>query len=521
VSCRPAAQPTSAPSELHISVTGDPKSLDPIQVIEDSSDTIRYLTAGVPLRINRATDALEPELAESWNLSTDSRSITIHMRAGLKFSDNTPLNANDVARSLNRALDPKEASPIGDTFASDAGKPVVTVTSPLDLSIAYSAPKPGLDRLLDTLPVVPATVGKLPATAGPYYIAEYKPGQYLRLARNPNYWKRDQAGKPLPRIDSIRVDIQANHDLEVERFLRGDEHIIAKLDPLSFDRVDKAMPGAARDLGPSLDSESMWFNESPAHTLPEYKRKWFRSAAFRHAVSRAINRDDIARVVYGGRAHASRGPVSPGSKFWFNTSLGPLPYDPDGAAKLLAGDGFVLRDGVLHDATGHPVEFSLITNAGNAAREHIAPLIQTDLAKLGIKLNIVPLDFNSLVDRIAKTFDYELAMLSINVELDPIEVINVWMSSGDHHAWWIGEKTPATPWEARIDELERIQSSSGSRDARKKAFDEVQQIAVDQEPIIYLVNPDHLSAISPHVKGAQPTAVPPQIWWNMEWLSLE
>ena len=71
------------------------------QVIEDHSDTVRYLTAGVLVRVNRATDTLEPELAESWKLSDDSRSITFHLRAGLKFSDNSPLDANDVARTLN------------------------------------------------------------------------------------------------------------------------------------------------------------------------------------------------------------------------------------------------------------------------------------------------------------------------------------------------------------------------------------------------------------------------------------
>jgi peptide/nickel transport system substrate-binding protein len=293
------------------------------------------------------------------------------------------------------------------------------------------------------------------------------------------------------------------------------------LSPAGFDRVEKAMPGAARSLGPSLDSESLWFNESPAKTLAEWKRTWFRSAAFRHAVSLSINRDDISRIVYNGRAHPSAGPVSPANRFWFNAALKPLPYDTGAALKDLAADGFQLRNGVLRDRTDHAVEFSLITNAGNFPREKMAPLIQADLAKLGIKVDIVTLDFNSLVDRIAKTFNYEAVLLSINIEEDPMEAMNIWMSSGEHHAWWLSEKSPATPWEARIDELEKIQASSGSRDVRKKAFDEVQIIAEQQEPIIYLVNPDYLCAISPRLKGAQPSVAPPQVWWNVEWLHLE
>ena len=54
-----------------------------------------------------------------------------------------------------------------------------------------------------------------------------------------------------------------------------------------------------------------------------------------------------------------------------------------------------------------------------------------------------------------------------------------------------------------------------------QAFDEVQRIAVEQEPIVYLVNPDYLCAIAPNLKGTQPSVTPPQVWWNVEWLRLE
>jgi len=526
VSCQSVPKPGQGPKELRISIAGDPKTFDPLQVAENHSETVRYLTAGVLVRVNRATDTLEPELAESWKLSGDGRSIAFHLRPGLKFSDNSPLDANDVARTLNRALDPKEASPVGDAFQSSAGNPSVTATSALDLSVVYAVPKPGLDRLFDGLPVTPRTLAKLPASAGPFFLSEYRPGEYVRLLRNPNYWKRDPAGVPLPYLDSVRIDIQQNHDIEVERFLRGENHIVEHLEPAGFDRVEKAKPGAARSLGPSLNSDFMWFNQAPARTLPEWKRKWFTSTAFRKAVSLAINRDDIARIVYLGRAHPAAGPISPANRYWFNASLKPLPYDPQAASKALSDAGFVLRDGALHqsslyDSAGHPVEFSLITNAGNAVRAQMAPLIQADLGRIGIQVNIVTLDFSSLVDRIAKSLDYEGALAGLNLEMDPLEAMNVWQSSGAQHAWWPQEKSPATPWEARIDELEKEQASSGSREVRKKAFDEVQRIAVEQEPIIYLVNPDYLCAIAPSLKGARPSVAPPQVWWNVEWLRLE
>jgi peptide/nickel transport system substrate-binding protein len=510
-----------APRELRFCLNGDPKTFDALHVSDDRSELIRYLTGGVLVRINRATDQLQPELAESWKLADGGRAITFHLRAGLRFSDGAPLTAGDVARTFNTALDPKQASPAGDTFRS-AGDTEVRVDSPLDITIRYPEPKPGIDRLFDTLSIVPANAGKLPASAGPFFVSEYRPGDYLRLTRNPNYWKRDAAGRPMPYLDSIRIDIQPNREIEVARFLRGETHLINKMTPEGFDHLAREKPAAARNLGASLDSEFLWFNQSPAAAVPDWKRKWFTSAVFRHAISASIHRGDIARIAFRGHAHPAAGPFSPSNRFWFNASLKPLPFDAQSALRGLAAEGFVLKDGILRDRDRHAVEFSLITNSGNRPREAMAAVIQEDLRKIGVRVNIVTLDFSSLIERITKTSQYEACLLEFaNVEIDPMEQMNVWLSSGAEHAWWPRQKTPATPWEARIDKLELLQASEPVRALRKKAFDEVQRIAVEQEPIVYLVNPDYLAAISPSLRGVQPVAAPPQILWNIESLRLE
>jgi peptide/nickel transport system substrate-binding protein len=514
---------SSAPaSELRLCLASEPKTFDPLQVSEQSSEIVRYLTGGVLVRINRVTDQLQPELAESWKLSDGGRAITFHLRAGLKFSNGAPLTASDVARTFNAALDPKQAAPVGDIFRSGQSTPEAHATSPLDVTIRYAEPKPGIDRLFDALSIVaPGTpnTGRFPPSAGPFFVSEYEPGDYVRLARNPNYWKRNAAGKQLPYLDSIRLDIQRNRDIELTRFLRGEIQMVDKLDPENFDRVSRQTPAAAHDLGASLDSEFLWFNQSPASALPEWKRKWFGSAVFRHAISMSIHRDDLARIVYRGHAHAALGPVSPANRFWFNSTLKPLPVNTQAALRSLAAEGFVLRNGTLYDPAGHAVEFSLITNAGNRPREAMAAVIQDDLGKIGIRVNIVTLDFSSLIERITKTSQYEAGLLGLaNIEIDPDAQMNVWLSSGGMHAWWPSQKSPATPWEARIDKLELAQASEPSREARKKAFDEVQKILVEQEPIIYLVNPDYLVATSAALRGAQPSPAPPQILWNIEWL---
>ena len=387
----------SSSKELRFAIAGDPRSFDPLHIEDSNTEMVKYLTAGVLVRVNRATDQVQPELAETWALSEGGRALTFHLRAGLKFSDGSPFTSADVARTLTRALDPKEASPAGDSIRDAEGNPQIRVTSPRDITIRYKTPKPGLDRLFDGIGIGPAEPGKpvserkgLPASAGPFFISEYRRGEYARLLRNPNYWKRDSSGRPLPYLDSIRLDIQQNHDIELTRFLRGEFQAINRLEPDSFVRLRKERPAAARNLGASLDSEFIWFNQAPSRTVPDWKRKWFTSTAFRHAISLSIHRDDIVRIVFGGNAHVAAGPVSTANRFWFNASLKPLSTDTGKALKLLSAEGFVFNSGVLRDRAGHPVEFSLITNSGNRPRERLGQLVQSDLAKIGIRINFVP-----------------------------------------------------------------------------------------------------------------------------------
>lgn len=510
---------SDANRELRFSIASDPKTFDPLQVADSNAEVVRYLTGGVLARINRATDRVEPELAESWRMTDGGRAIAFHLRAGLRYSDGSPLTAADVARTLNAALDPKEASPAGDTFRSASGAPRIEVHSERDIEIRYREPKPALDRLFDELAIAPKDrAARLPASAGPYFVAEYKPGAAVVLRRNPWYPKRDSAGARLPYFDSIRIDIQSNRDMELSRFERGEIALVSGLDAEQYERLGKTRPEAVHDVGASLDSEFLWFNAAPAPGLPEWKRKWFASAAFRHAISGAIHREDIVRIVYKGHAHAAAGPISTANKFWFNSALKPLAYNRAALDPLLAA-GFRLSGGVLTDPEGHAVEFSLITNAGNRERERMAALIQADLSRIGVRMNIVTLDFPSLIERIAKTGAYEACLLGFsNVAEDPMEEMNVWLSSGAQHTWWPREKAPATTWEARIDQLELEQASSGSPARRKKAMDEMQAIVAREEPIVYLVNPDYLFAASPALKGVKPVVAPPQLLWNVEWL---
>jgi peptide/nickel transport system substrate-binding protein len=508
--------------ELRFCLRSEPKTLNPLLAADDASETVRYLTGGVLVRVNRLTQELEPELATSWKVTNGGKTITFQLRDGLRFSDGTPFSADDVAYTMQQLMDPALHSPTGDAFRSSEGKVETQVLPKGRVRITFPAPIAGLDRLFDQVAIMSAkSPQKELAVLGPYFVGENKAGSYLILKRNPNYGEKDPSGRPLPYIESVRLDVQQNRDIEMLRLTRGEIHFINSLDAEYFDKVVAQDPSMAHDAGASLDSEEMWFNQVASSPLPSYKKAWFTSTNFRRAISESINREDIARIVFRGHARPAVGPVSPANKFWFNAKLQARPFDQKSALQRLAQDGFHLQDGVLRDRDGHAVEFSVITNAGNKYRERMATMIQQDLSGIGIKLNVVTLDFPSLIERITHTFDYEACLLGlVNDELDPNAQMTVWLSSADSHQWNPSQKTPATAWEAEIDKLMRAQASTLDPKKRKADFDKVQEIAWQQEPFIYLVNKNALSAVSPAVHNAHPVVLRPQVYWNIDQLSL-
>jgi peptide/nickel transport system substrate-binding protein len=503
--------------ELRICIRQEPKTFNPLLVNEDASETVRYLTGGVLVRVNRVTQQPTPEIAKAWKVSPDGKRIIFVLRSGLKFSDGTPFSADDVVYTMTQMMDPELHSATGDAFRSAEGKVLAKAIDTNTVQIDFPAPVAGLAKQFDQVAIMSAKSSKKEmAVLGPFYVADRQPGSYILLKKNPNYWR-----KPLPSLDSVRLDIQANRETEALRFRRGEIHLINSLPADLFEKMSVDPKSGVRDVGVSTDTEQFWFNQVPNAPIPAYKRAWFVSGNFRRAVSAAINRADLARVVFRGHASPAIGPVSPASKFWFNSKLKPYSYDLNAAGQMLAQDGFKLEGGDLKDKNGNLVEFSIVTNSGNREREKMAALIQQDLKQIGIKVNIVTLDFPSLIERITGSFNYEAAMLGLqNVDPDPNGQMSVWLSSSSMHQWNPSQKLPATTWEAEIDRFMRLQASSVDDRKRKAAWDHVQEIVMREMPFMYLVNKNAFVAISPKVQNAKPSVFRPQTYWNIAELQL-
>ena len=509
----PGQLPVRWGGELRFAMRSDPKTFDALVSSDQWSEMVVSLTNESLLKVNRRTRKMEPALAESWKVTDQGRRIVFELRKGVMFSDGSPFTASDVAFTLERLADPKINSPKGSALRPETGKVRIEVLSPTRLSVTFPEIVASLEAEFAKIPIQ-SKKSQDKATLGPFQVSQYKAGSQLVLSRNPNYWKAE-GGRRLPYLDGMRIDIQQNPDIEAERFRRGELQLLESVDPALYDRLQKEMPGIAQDSGPSNDIEFIWFNQAPNAPIPAHKLAWFRSKKFRRAVSSAIRRDDIVRLAFQGRATVAAGLASPTNKTWFKQGLAPHSFDIEQARKLLRQEGFNWRGDKLVDAAGNLVEFSLVTSAGNKVRARIASLLQQDLAKLGIQLNIATFDMPSLIERIARTSNYEACLLGfVNMSEDPMGTMNVLLSAGPQHMWNPAQKTPATPWEQEIDKLMRAQASTVDQKKRRAAYERVQQILWEEAPVLFLAHRNTLTATSQNLRNVYPDSEYPRILWN-------
>jgi peptide/nickel transport system substrate-binding protein len=429
------------------------------------------------------------------------------------------------------------------------GKPIV-VRKVDAQTVAFTLAKPyGVgERLFDSLAILPrhlleaaykegkltqaGSLGTAPnqwAGLGAFRLKEYVAGQRLVLERNPYYWKTDERGNRLPYLDEIVFLFVPSADAQVVRFQSGETDIISRLGAENFSVLSRqARNYRMADAGPGLEYNFLFFNlnelgeKAPAEMTR--KQSWFRSEKFRQAVSLAIDREAIVRLVYQGRGAALWGPVTPGNPRWVNATIAHPARSLDKSRQLLTDAGFKLTGGEsgeprLVDADGKSVEFSIITSASNADRAKMAALVQDDLKQLGMRVQVVPLELRSLIDRVTQTKEYDACVLGIaSYDADPNSDLNVWLSSGGMHLWNPSEKRPATDWEAKIDRLMEQQLTVTSTAQRKKLYDRVQEILAERQPMIFLASPDVLVGAKTSIGNFHPAVLEPYVLWNVEQL---
>ena len=536
---------TSAPrrgGELTTSIRGEPSTYNRLVNDEAPAEVLALLTQAPLVHVNRVTDTLEPWLAESWTESADHLTYTLKLRNGITFSDGVPFTSADVVFTYRALYDPRVNSVLaGDTFI--AGKPL-QVEAPDASTVVLRLPAPfapGL-RLIDGVPILPRhklqsalTAGTFPDAwsaktplaeivgLGPFVLAEHVSGQRLVFTRNPHYWRKDAAGVTLPYLDKLTA-IVSTQTTEALKMQAGEIDLMANADIrpedyTAFKRVADQGRLRLMDAGIGLDPNLLWFNLTSAHAA-DPRRAWLGQKAFRQGVSCAIDRQAIANTVYLGAAIPIFGPITPGNRMWYADIRPACEHDVTRARALFASIGLTDRngDGMLDDPSGAPVKFSILTQADNI-RARVVAVLQEQLRQAGIGIDVVAVDPGALFQRFGQG-SYDSIYYGVQASAtDPALNPGFWLSSGKFHFWNPVQKTPATDWERRIDELMHRQATSPDLNERKLAFADVQRILADEMPTIYLVAPKVTLAVSSRVANPQPVPQIPQLLWSAESLA--
>ena len=531
-----------------------------LAVAADPSNFNRMLAAGLPsvaiterisadlVHINRSTLRLEPSLATKWESDKTGRVYTIHLRRGVRFSDNSPFTADDVLFTFQVLTDPKIESTLAGQIETDGRFPSVTKIDDYTLKLSFQRTVGMGLRMLDSIPMLPKgrlsrayQEGKFEtvwgpavnpadvAGLGPFRLKEYQRGVRIVLERNPYYWKIDRAGQRLPYLDTITFLVIPDLHSEALRFQQGELDLVSSpsLNPENYAALRRNQKDyTLRDLGPGLAVDYLWFNLNGGanaagrpYVDPE-KMAIFEKPEFRRAISYSLDRAGMTRSVLLGLGTPQYGIISSGNREWHYPGISQTEYNPARARELLAQIGLRDndRDGIMEfGAKRRPFELSLLTSRGNNVREKAAQVIQDNLSKVGIRSGIQLLLPNEIASRFLGSFDYEAILFGFTpTDVAPDLQADLWYSSGSIHFWRPGQKKPAFPWESTIDTLISRLVTTMDPGIRKASFDQAQNIWSTQMPAIPTIAYNILVGWSHRLGNIRPSILAPHLVWNAE-----
>ena len=550
---RPGRQTGRYGGTLSLVSASDPSTFNPRGANDGHTAAMLPGAVYAPLvRYDRESFKVEPLLARTWDRTEDGRTWTFQLREGLMWSDGSPLTAADVVFTFQAAMDPAVGSPDRDLLMDNTGD-LPDVTAKSDRTVVFS-----LKGVHVLFPEAVASIHLLPhrrwekawregrlgkvlgpdtppdsiLASGPFRVRRYVPGKLLELERNAYSALTDAKGHRLPYLDRVVWHIVADYDQAVRRFLAGEIDVYDQVRPTDFDQLKRGEAEGrytVLHLGASHGVSFVAFNlhsgtgPDGKPVVEEHRLRWVWDKRFRRAVSHAIDRQALVDKALQGRGRPVRTIVTEANRAWQNP-VAETEYSPEKARSLLAEAGFTdrNRDGILEDAGGRRITFELATSAGDSLRQQAAQLVAADLRRVGIGVDVRPMPFPVLVERLTHTSDWQAVLMGLggNVPPDPAMWNSVYLSGGRHHAWHPRQDKPATAWERQIDQ--HVGTLTGTHDflLRKAAHDKILDILAEEQPMVFLYAPDVYVAGRVRVGNLRPSPLRPHGIWNIEELFL-
>jgi peptide/nickel transport system substrate-binding protein len=550
-----APPPEAAIPSLVTSVLSDPKTFN-AALNNESPNIFTYTYEGLTT-VNGETAEVEPALAESWTVEDGGLRVVFTLREGLRWSDGAPLTARDVDFTYNQIyFNDAIVTSTRDVMRIGQGQRLPTVRAIDDRRIEFRLPEPfapflqttgaeilpehALRRAVETQnaegqPLFLSTWGVDTDPSeivfnGPYVLERYSTSERVVFRRNPYYWRTAvSGGDPRPKIDRFIWQIVESQDTTLLKF-RSRELDLMGVSPDYFTllkREEERGEFTIYEAGPALSTSWISFNlnqgKRDGQPLVDPKKSaWFNNVKFRQAVSYAINRQGMIDTIYRGLGEPQISPISVQSPFYVGEEAGvrTYPLNRDRARQLLQEAGFQYRGSDLVDWDGNPVRFTMMTNAGAKIREAMGSQIMQDLAAIGIKVDFQPIAFNTLIEKLDVTLDWDCMLLGLTGGTEPNNGANVWLVDGRLHAFNQAPPPNRPPlegrtiadWEQRISDL-YVEGAKELDPAKRKAiYAETQRLTQEYLPFIYLVNPLSMSAVRDRVQGLRYSALGGALW---------
>lgn len=508
---------------LRIALIGDPRTFNPVTSAESQALSDYLFTNGPAVLITRGpdSDAWLPYGAESFTANEEGTQVDVVVRDGMKWSDGSPITAQDYYIRYVLETDPDVGSNGYDSWFM--GDDQITVERVGENGLRFNFPRP--DRLafpvVAVAPVPDAIFGAAYRSGGAEAVkalwgtdvdlkstvwssafvpTSFQPGERIVLERNPYFgdWNVDEAGNKLPFLDSYSMTIAGDLDSALNLYLAGE---IDSFSPRNLDDIgviNQAVNNGDIDVivleavSPVASSQFIVWNWNKASD-PD-KQALFRNVNFRRAMAHLMDRDAIIDLVYNGSGVPMYTNVYPINDFWVNHDVEKYPYDPERATELMASIGYSSKnaDGLLVNADGKTASFTLVTNAGNTAREQIAGLFGDSAREIGVDVQVQAIDFNLMVDQLLsegedRPFDAILIGLTGGSRDWPFGV-NVIPCGTNLHMFNTSPSCIA-PQETLMGQLFNVGRETLDTEAARDVGYEIQAVEADLIPILYAVSP--------------------------------
>jgi peptide/nickel transport system substrate-binding protein len=351
-----------------------------LTITDEQMNVIPLLAAEVPTPENGGV-SLRPD---------GGMDVTWKLRPGVTWHDGTPFTSADVKFTVDAINDPSYNPESTDGFdritSVDTPDPLTAIVHYKEVYAPYALQftRGALPRhLLNGRDIDRANdYNRAPLGTGPYKVAEWKSGEYIRLERVPRYWR----GSEYPRIGQVLFRFIPNTNTRINQLRSGEVHLVATF-PWDKHREVEAIPGVVVHRTPGNAYEHV--------TLNARRIAAFRDVRVRRALMHAVDRELIVRSILDGLAQVTHGPIQPVS--WaYTDEVTKYVFDPARARALLDEAGWQAAGNGIRQKDGAPLAFTLITQAGFAVRESVSQVLQRQFRDVGVDMKVQLVDGTSI-----------------------------------------------------------------------------------------------------------------------------